>query len=134
MSIGGIDKVLIIPAEVRAADVILGVCLQHWPEGIIEDDRDGSLYPLAEAASRLPSRPEQEFFVYRDSEAAKNWESEGAPSTSVNSMLHFLITKGDKERGVREVTVVYDQVDEPMQEILAELTTQLKALPEKTTR
>lgn len=132
MSIGGIDKVLIIPAQVRATDVILRVCLQHWPEGILEDDCDGSIYPLAEAVSRLPSRPEQEFFVYRDAEAAKDWESEGATSTSVNTMLHFLITKPDKETGFREVTVVCDQLDEPMQEVLSELAKQLQAWREKT--
>jgi hypothetical protein len=134
MSIGGVDTVLKIPARVRAAEVILRVCLRHWPEGVLEDDSDGSTYPLAEAASRLPSRKEQEFFVYRDAEAAKDWESEGAASSNSNAMLHFLISRPAKETALREVTVVCDRLDEAMQQVLSELATQLKALPEELTR
>ncbi len=134
MSIGGVDTVLKIPARIRAADVILRVCLRQWPEGILEDDSDGSAYPLAEAASRLPSRQEQEFFVYRDAEAAKEWESEGAASPNGNTMLHFLISSPAEDAAFREVTVVCDRLDEPMQHLLSELATELKALPEELTR
>jgi hypothetical protein len=134
MLIGGVDTVLTIPAQVRAADVILGVCLHHWPEGVLEDDYDGSMYPLAEAASRLPSRLEQEFFVYRDDKAAKIWESEGATSTNVNTMLHFIISTPDKETALCEVTVVCDRLDESMQQLLSGLARQLGALPEETTQ
>jgi hypothetical protein len=134
MSIGGVDTVLTIPAQIRAADRILGVCLRHWPEGVLEDDSNGSVYPLAEAASQLPSRLEQEFFVYRDAEAAKDWESEGATSSNMNTMLHFLVGRSDEQTALREITVVCDQLDTPMQQLLSELATQLQALPEKMTR
>jgi hypothetical protein len=134
MSIGGVDTVLTIPAHVRAAEVILRVCLQHWPNGILEDDFDGKMHTLSEAESRLPTRPLQEFFVYRDTEAAEDWESEGATSTNVNTMLHFLISELDKSAAYREVTLVCDQLDEPMQHLLADLSTQLQALREDTTQ
>src|SRR5690348_3187768 len=83
MSIGGVDTVLNVPAELPAGKIIARVCLRHWPEGILEDDSDGNVYPLAEAETRLPARLEQEFFVYRDTNAAKDWESEGATSKNV---------------------------------------------------
>jgi hypothetical protein len=133
MSIGGVDTVLTIPAQVQAATVIVRVCLHHWPEGVLEDDHDGSVYPLVEAETHLPSRPEQEFFIYRDSEAAKDWESEAANSNNVNTMLHFLISRPDQKTGLREVTVVCDRWDAPMRQLLADLTAQLHAVPKDTT-
>jgi hypothetical protein len=131
---GGIDTVLTIPAQVNAIDEILKVCLHHWPDGVFEDDRDGSAYPLAEAASRLPSRPEQEFFVYRDSDASKDWESGGATSANANTMLHFIVGGPEDKRTVREVTVVCDQMDEAMQQLISELATQLRSLPEEMSK
>jgi hypothetical protein len=134
MSIGGVDAVLHIPADVQAAKVIIRVCLRHWPEGVLEDDHDGSMYPLAEAETRLPSRPEQEFFVYRDTAAAKDWETEGATSKNINTMLHFLIGKPDQKTALREVTVVCDHWDVLMRELVSELATQLHALPKETSQ
>src|SRR5262249_38254355 len=108
------------------------VCLRHWPEGVLEDDHDADVYPLAEAEARLPSRPEQEFFVYRDIDAARDWESQGATSTNIDTMLHFLLSKPDQKTALREVTVVCDQRDVPMKELLSELAAQLQALPKET--
>jgi hypothetical protein len=92
------------------------------------------MHTLVEAESRLPTRPLDEFFVYRDAEAAEDWENEGATSANVNTMLHFLINKLDKSAALREVTLVCDQLDEPMQHLLADLSAQLQAPPEDTTR
>jgi hypothetical protein len=132
MSIGGVDKILTIPDHVRAADVILKVCQKHWPEGVLEDDSNGAIYSLTEAALGLMSRPEHEFFVYSDADAAKDWENEGATTKNANTMLHVLIKSPDKPTGLREVTVVFDELDEPMHELLSDLATQLQALPEET--
>ena len=134
MSIGGVDTVLTIPAQVPAGDVIVRVCQLHWPEGVLEDDYDGSVYSLAEAQGRLPSRPEQAFFIYRDADTAKNWDNEGATSKNANAMLHFLINKPVQNSGLREVTVVCDQWDTPMQDLLSELATELHAVAKETSQ
>jgi hypothetical protein len=47
-------------------------------------------------------------------------------------MLHFLISKPDQKAVPREVTVVCDQWDVPMKQLLAELAAQLHALPKET--
>jgi hypothetical protein len=72
--------------------------------------------------------------VYRDGDASKDWESEGATSANVNTMLHFIVGRPDEEKALREVTVVCDQLDEAMQQLISELATQLQSLPEEMSR
>lgn len=77
--------------------------------------------------------PEHEFFVYRDPEAAKDWEKDGATTKNLNTMLPVLIKAPDKHTGLREVTVVCDELERLMQQLLSELATQLQALPKEMT-
>ena len=52
----------------------------------------------------------------------------------MNTMLHVHIKSPDKHTGLREVSVVCDELDQPMQALLSELAMQLQALPKETTQ
>jgi hypothetical protein len=120
--IGGIDIVLVAPAEVPLADVIVRRMAETWPSGLFEDvDADRS-YGLSDPWVAIHAANSKEFFVYRDAAAEESWEQNGAVPENANTMIHFLIggLLSGKHR-LRQMTIVCDQETDELKQLVSDL-------------
>jgi hypothetical protein len=105
--IGGSDIVLWVDENAPAAEVILRVFRQHWPDFAFQNADDDQ--PLAPSASGHPQPSGREFFVYRTLAAAQEWLQSGATEANKNTMIHVIVGNRRKaDSGLRSVTLVGD--------------------------
>jgi hypothetical protein len=126
--IGGIDIVLVAPAGVPLADVIVRRMAETWPDGLFEDvDADHS-FPLVDPSLAFRAGQSKEFFVYRDAAAAESWEQDGAVAENANSMIHFLIggLLAGKHR-LRQMTIVCDHESDDVKQLVSDLRNTFRA-------
>ena len=107
--IGGMDIHLQTRAGDEAVQVAVRAIRDHWPHAVYENGDTGDLY---EQFSQIPFAELDEIFVYRDMDAAKAWDEEGAVPALYNTMIHVL---GDEDM----ITLVVDEKDGAMQEMIA---------------
>ena len=113
--IGGIDTHLPTRAGEEAVQVAVRAIRDHWPNAVFENGDTGELYDYF---WQIPFGQLEEIFVYHDPDAAKAWDAEGAIPRLYNTMIHVI---GDKDM----VTVVVDEKDPAMQEIISTITSAL---------
>ena len=113
--IGGID----IRLPTRAGDVAVQVAVrairEHWPDAVFENGDTGDGY---DRFWQIPFGELDEIFVYRDSNARQGWDTEGAVPELYNTMIHVI---GDEDM----ITLVVDQKDAAMQEMIATVSSAL---------
>jgi hypothetical protein len=120
--IGGTDVILEVSAGAPVADVVFSVVRRHWPNCVFQDadDESGPFAPPDIWTPRLISR---EFFLYRDSQAARSWDEHGAAPENHNLMLHVFVP--DERESM--VTLVCGDVTGEMKQIIREIQTVLGA-------
>jgi hypothetical protein len=130
---GGVDVLMMAPADECVGDIILRVCRRHW-EGsdcVFQDASESQTHSFSEQWVWEVGSSRKDFFVYRDQAAAVSWGAKGAVKENANTMFHFLI--GDRlpaERRLLEVAVVFDKFDPAVRRFLKELQTAfLSAIP-----
>jgi hypothetical protein len=122
MSTGGQDTVMKAPADLPVADVVLRVFGRHWPACLFQEEGEASYHVLDDQLLWLSLTDSAEFFVYRDAEAARQWDEEGFDASDPNSMLYFIVSPSDQAgRRPREVTLVCGELDEEMLRLIEEL-------------
>lgn len=114
--IGGID----IHLPTRAADASMEVAVravrQCWSHAVFENGVTGERY---DEFWRIPFGELEELFVYRDCRFADAWDEVGATPELSNTMIHII---PDRE----SLTLVVDERDEPMNEIIAAIESALR--------
>ncbi len=105
--IGGTDLVFWVGEDVSVTDVIFRALRRYWPDLVFEnaDDDSPPVNPRAGQGNPQPSGPE--FFIYRDEEAARDWEEHGATPDNAGLMVSVILGKRRKpELGLRSITLV----------------------------
>ena len=113
--IGGIDTRLPTRAGDEAVQVAVRAIRDHWPHAVFENGDNGDRY---DNFWQIPFGELDEIFVYQDINAAKAWDAEGAIPRLYNTMIHLI---GDDDM----VTVVVDEKDAAMQEVIATIASAL---------
>src|SRR6516225_9367155 len=120
--IGGTDIEFRVAENVQVGEIILRTVRRYWPDYVIENALDESPYFKPRAGLEVPTPPSPEFFIYRDEEAAQDWEEHGATPENANQMVHVILGQGTRaDSGQRSVTVVVGSRDGEMQELLNDL-------------
>lgn len=114
--IGGIDIQLPTMAGDSAIEVAIRVIRQCWPQAVFENGISGERY---NAFWDIPLGVIEELFVYQESKYADAWDDEGAVPKLSNTMIH-LIPEDDM------LTVVIDQRDQQMNEIISAIASGLR--------
>ena len=114
MEIGGID--ITIPAKPNkdAIPIIISKMKEVWPNTRFQEHNSENVLSIDSAwvkdyAVDPPSIEKYEqrgFFIYKDADAALNWETEPSPEYN-NTMLYFLIDS--KHSDEHYITVVVDE-------------------------
>jgi hypothetical protein len=125
MSVGGIDIVLLAPANECLTDMILRACRRHWPneKSYFQDANDENhVYSLDNSWVWKVGTTSKEFFVYRNEAAVKSWE-EGPTPANTNTMFHFIIGDANpSEPGEVEVCLVCDKLTRDVKRFIDDLT------------
>jgi hypothetical protein len=123
--IGGTDVILDVKPGVSAADVILRRVRRHWPACVYQDADDESepFEPLGEIWP--PTLKGNEFFLYRDEEAARSWDEFGATEENANLILHVLLPTGQADDDPHSVTIVCGEPVGEVKTLLAEVEEEL---------
>ena len=106
--IGGIERQIATRAGDSAIEIAVRAIRQQWPSAVFENGETGEKYPRF---WDIPFQNLNEIFVYRDTTAADEWDSQGATSESSNSMIHLIADAG-------LITVVVDELNDAMSEII----------------
>lgn len=114
--IGGIDVRLPTMAGASSIEVAVRAIRQKWPLSAFENGITGERY---DHFSQIPFGEIEELFVYRDSASADAWDANGAIPAVYNTMIH-LIPDDDL------LTVVVDEKDAAMEELLTAITSALR--------
>ncbi len=107
--IGGIDIPIPTTAGRTSLEAAVRAIRQKWPTSVYENGLTGDPY------SRfwdIPFGGAEEIFVYKDSDAARLWDAEGAVDEALNTMIHLIIEHD-------WLTVVIDEKTAEMVQILA---------------
>jgi hypothetical protein len=112
MAVGGVDIVLAAPRGKDIVDRILHACRRRWPDSLFQDVNEAAFHSLRDTWVWSVGTASNEFFIYRDDEARRAWEVEGAGVGHANSMLHFLIDQDPGEGMPAQVTLVCDRWDD----------------------
>ena len=125
MPLGGIDVVLLAPAQECVGDMILRACRRHWPREkcLFQEARDEvNVYPLDDPWVWAVGTGSKEFFVYQNEDAVKAWDADGATPANSNTMLHFIVGDADaKDPGMVEVALVCDKLTPDVRALIADL-------------
>jgi hypothetical protein len=125
--IGGTDVVLEIGAGVRAADAILRAVRRHWPRCVYQNADDESAPFTPYEGHWPPQDVDREFFVYKDVEAARSWDADGATPEKDNTMLYVIVPEEPAARTtVPTLTVVCGEPCGEMKAILEDIESSLK--------
>lgn len=121
--IGGTDIEFRVGDGVAVADAIFRTIRQQWPEFVIENALDESS-PFRPPADRgIPNAPSDEFFIYRDEQAARDWSENGATPENANVMVNVLMGDGKKlKNGFHTITIVVGSYSGEMRSFLKELS------------
>lgn len=114
--IGGIDVFLPAKAGAVSMEVAVRAIRQGWPLAVFENGITGERY---DHFWEIPFGKIEELFVYRDGTFADTWDSQGAVPEVYNTMIH-LIADDDL------MTVVVDERDAPMNELIAAIESGLR--------
>lgn len=115
--IGGIDRILDVPAKLCAPTQILLACLKHWPNGYYQHAAETVILPIREALTTRTAPLGDEFFVYKDRASAESWERDGATPANRNTMIHFLLETASANGAGCRLTMVIDDRAPEMDEI-----------------
>lgn len=107
--IGGIDIRISTRAGDSSTEIAVRAIRQKWPGAVFENGLTGDSY---DSFQQIPFGEVEELFVYRDSDAARLWDAEGAVPDSCNSIIHVI---ADPDM----LTAVIDERDAEMESILA---------------
>jgi hypothetical protein len=123
MSVGGVDILLLAPAQECVADLILRACQRHWhgSECHFQHADQAEAHSLREAWVWTRGTASREFFVYRDRQAFSDWGLHGAVRSNQNSMFHFLIGSAVPASGLVEVTLVCDRLTGEVKQLVGDL-------------
>ncbi|HZK79430.1 MAG TPA: hypothetical protein VFC46_00145 [Humisphaera sp.] len=125
--IGGTDVVLEIGAGVRAADAILRAVRRHWPRCVYQNADDESAPFTPFEGDWPPQDVDREFFVYKDEEAARSWDADGATPENDNTMLYVIVPEKPADRTtVPTLTVVCGEPSGEVKAILDDIESSLK--------
>ena len=114
--IGGIDIQLPTRCGPPSVEVAVRAIRQRWPRAVFENGLTGDHY---EHFRQIPFGEITEIFVYRDRASADVWDAEGAIPSVHNTMIHVI---ADDDR----ITVVVDERDAAMEEIVAAISSGLR--------
>jgi hypothetical protein len=120
MSIGGTDIVLLAPADVPIADLVLRICRRFWPNCVFQEANSAAVHKLDEVMLWLRLTGCNEFFIYHDSDAADTWTTHGSTSINLNNMLHFILSEQPRANLV-EVTLVCDVLTDELRMLIDSL-------------
>jgi hypothetical protein len=107
--IGGIDIRLATRCGESSLEVAVRAIRQKWSHAVFENGTTGERH--ADFA-QIPFGNIEDVFVYRDTNAAEVWETEGAIPAAFNTMIH-IVPDDDT------LTLVVDERDAEMNEIIA---------------
>lgn len=105
--IGGFDIVIRTTSGVVGLNCCLHIARSLWPNAVFEDARQEA---AAGTYRDLQFDGLDEVFIYRDAEAAREWDELGAEPHLANTMIHVLCSP-------QSVTIV---VDDPEQSEMAD--------------
>ena len=115
--IGGIDVQIPTRCGPLATEVAVRAVRQRWPQAEFENGVTGERY---REFCQIPFGEIDEIFVYRDRASADSWDAEGAIPSLYNTMIHIV---ADQEL----ITVVVDERDSAMEEIIAAISSAFRA-------
>ena len=113
--IGGIDVHLPTRAGDEAVQVAVRAIRDHWSHAVFENGDSGEQY---DSFWQIPFGELDEIFVYQDTDAARAWDVHGGVPQLCNTMIHVI---GDQDM----ITVVVDEKDAAMQEMIATIASAL---------
>ena len=107
--IGGVDIQIATRSADFSVEASVRVIRQKWPNAVFEYGETGEPY---EHFRQIPFSQLNEIFVYRDPEATRTWNAEGAVPEVSNLLIHLI---ADEDM----LTVVTDKIDDEMVGIVA---------------
>jgi hypothetical protein len=121
--IGGIDIVLEAPLGIPVFDMILRRIRHFWPEAVYQNaDDEVNSYPIREHWESISCIQADEFFIYKNLEAAQSWDKAGAIQANHNTMIHVIIGKPSIHMPeLQQITVVYDVPTPEIKNLLSDL-------------
>ncbi|HLN31908.1 MAG TPA: hypothetical protein VK395_29525 [Gemmataceae bacterium] len=120
--IGGVDVVLWVRDDIPATDVIFRCVRHHWPKLVFQDAEEDSMPYSAQSSQWLPRPAGPEFFIYRDEEAARSWDAQGATPDNANTMLYVILGKRRQAKtGLKSLTLVCGDLTGDMRRIVDEI-------------
>lgn len=114
--IGGLDIDLPTFGNRSSVEVAVRAIRQIWPRSVFENTDTGDRYVFF---WQIPFGKIDGLFVYRDAAIADAWDDEGAVPSLRNTMIHVI---ADDET----ITVVVDERDSEMSEVIAAITSGLR--------
>ncbi len=114
--IGGIDVQIPTRCGPVSTEVAIRAIRQRWPQSEYENGLTGERY---REFSQIPFGDIEEILVYRDCTSADRWDAEGAIPSLRNTMIHIIADPG-------LVTVVVDERDAAMEEVIAAISSALR--------
>jgi len=108
----------VIPTRggVPALDACLRAIRIYWPQAVFENATDvGGADPY----QHFSIGDARELFAYRDADAAKEWDENGADPSTSNTMIHVLLSEDT-------ITLVVDDAEDlPMAALLRSVSSML---------
>jgi hypothetical protein len=96
--IGGEDFIIPVTTGPLALELAVRAVHSTWPQAVFEDAETGRRFPKM---ASIPFTKCKEIFIYKDAQAADQWEELGADKTLIDTMIHLMISSGS-------LTVVVD--------------------------
>jgi hypothetical protein len=119
--IGGTDVVLWTRDAVPISDIIFRIVRRHWPEAVFEnlEDEEGTSRPVGPG---LPQPSDPEYFIFRNTAAARSWDEHGAVPENHNTMLYVIEgTRRSPDRQRHSLTMVCGELNGEMAAIVGEI-------------
>jgi hypothetical protein len=116
--IGGVES-QVLTQTADALEIGIRTIQRHWPKAVIENGETAERY---HHVRDVPFGKMSELFVYRDAAAADRWDEDGAVPEVFNTMIHLLEDPG-------MLTIVVDEKDALMQEVVADITSAVNEVP-----
>ena len=113
--IGGIDIRIPTQAGRSTVEASVRTIRQLWADPVFENGLTGERY---ESFWDVPFGQIEELFVYRDAQAADQWDAMGAIPELSNTMIHLIADPG-------ALTVVVDEQNAEAESILAAIRSAL---------
>ena len=121
MEIGGIDIVLAARRNAPVAEIVLRRIRLMWPHCVFEDAERPGCHPISSPWVWFSGTQSTEFFIYRDDEAARAWEEQGATAENQDAMIHVLLGESERAGSLMDVTLVIGSQSPDISALISDL-------------